>query len=138
MEARTEFNRRKSLGSAYRSETRHFTSSTAWMRTAERIVIPPKSMVPVRCYVEEERPVGEYFTMMSRFLLEANEDILVPSVSYDELDEPCDHKMGPCFTKRDFHRIPVENCSDQEYVMEKDFVLGDIVSHPPDSSNDDF
>ena len=32
----------------------------------------------------------------------------------------------------------MENASHQEYIIDKDFVFGDIISHPPEESQTDF
>ena len=138
--SRDEYLRRKSMGQFYRNTVRKFThGSTAWMRSCKKVVLPPRSLTKVSCFIENEpqREVTEEFSMMSRFLHDRGQ------IYWDEDEEETEGIWVPCVTfeeKNSNHQylIPVENRSDEEFVLSKDFVFGDIVNHPSDDDREDF
>ena len=129
LSSKEEYKRRKFKGpQSYGYETRRCTNRLALMRATKRAVIPPRSIVDVDAYIDEDgwNLVTDEHTLISRFLNEKPDDdgLFIPCITWED--------------KETNYRLPVENATDHEMILDKDFIFGDIQSHPRDNSNDDF
>ena len=124
-ESITELKRREKLGaSAYRTEYTRFISSVAWMRLRRRSMLPPNSSVVVEAYVESTREVTHDHSFFSFFddgsVAQDGLDIIVPSENYED--------------KQSLYLLPVKNNANITLTLPKDFVMGEVVNHPPDNT----
>ena len=127
-EAKTEFIRRRRMDlTTYLNQQRKYHSTTAWMRATENTIIPPHSFKIVRSYIESSHDITDDHTLLSLFdaaLDESTNEIIVPSATYEQTQK--------------FYNLPVENPTDDEYLISKNFVFGEVVNHPSNNKNRDF
>ena len=124
-EARKEFDRRVRLGAElYVSEYRCVVSSVAWMRLRHRVSLPPDSTTFVTAYIDSAREVTNDHSLLSFFdandIHVSNVDVWIPSANYE--------------TRLKRYRLPATNRLKTRLDLPKDFVCGEVVNHPPDST----
>ena len=125
--SKKEYKRRKGLGAlTYRRELHHYTSTTAWMRSTVNVVLPPKTFTVVTAYIDSSKPIDDEHSLLSLFdsYHQPKEGtIIVPSITYEE--------------KPDRYILPIENPTDKEIVICKNFIFGEVVTHPSNSERND-
>ena len=123
-ESIAELIRREKLGAfAYRSEYTRFISSVAWMRLRRRTAIAPNSSVDAEAYIESARSVTHDHSFLSFFdngCIGGDLDIVVHSANYEE--------------KQLRYVIPIKSNIKEAITLPRDFVLGEVVNHPPDNT----
>ena len=124
-ESIAELKRREALGTfAYRTEYTRFISSLAWMRLRRRTMLPPNSSTIVECFVESTREVTDDHSFMSFFddgsIEQDTLDIIAPSENYED--------------KQSRYLLPVKNNANVTLTLPINFVLGEVVNHPPDNT----
>ena len=127
-DARSELRRRRRVGTAsVRGENRRLRSTTSWIRSVQRVVLPPSTVTIVSAKVDSTAPVSRVHSLFSLFDAGSEKiksDIFIPSTCYNQ--------------QVSTYQLPVENRSDKEFVLPKNFVMAEVINHGSEGDFDEY